>query len=477
MGLPRLMIASLRGGSGKTLLTMGILASWKAQGIEVVPFKKGPDYIDAGWMAKAAGHPCFNLDPFLMGKGEVLRSFRRQAGSLSVIEGNRGLFDGIDPQGTFSSAELAKTLKSPVILIVDCTKVTRTAAAMVLGCRELDSQLDLKGVILNNLAGARHERVTRKAVEAYGRLPVLGAVPRLPASHLPERHLGLTPVAEHPETAKVIQRAKRLAEDYLDLESLKEIAIKADPLRPLLIRKRKEDVTVQGTEGPLIGVIEDRAFQFYYPENLSALERAGARLRVLNALDGVFPKELDGLYIGGGFPETQALGLSRNLPFQRALKRAVEEGLPVYAECGGLMYLGKGLEYKGKYHSMVGIFPVDFVLEKKPQGHGYTRLKVIAENPYFPLGKEIRGHEFHYSRIKNWSARSSEPVFALTKGTGLDGQRDGLVYKNVLASYTHIHALGTPDWAPAVVRVALGYRHRRTGSLGKWEGEKVRSQG
>jgi len=461
MSLSRLMIASLRGGSGKTVMTMGILASWKAQGLEVVPFKKGPDYIDSGWLAKAADHPCFNLDPFLMGKREVIRSFRQRAGSFSIIEGNRGLFDGIDPHGTFSTAQTAKALKAPVILVVDCTKTTRTVAAMVLGCRTLDPDLDLRGVILNNLAGARHEQVTRKAVEEYTRLPVFGAVPRLPSTTFPERHLGLLPVPEHPETMKAVETARRLAEDYLDLEGLKAIAQGASPLRAIRSLKGEKFFSRGGGEDPIIGVIEDRAFQFYYPENLEALERAGARLKFLDALRGDFPKELDGLYIGGGFPETQAVLLARNRSFRRALNKAVEDGLPVYAECGGLMYLGKALEYQGRTYPMVGVFPLKFILEKRPQGHGYTQVQVIGENPFFPPGKKIRGHEFHYSRIQGGPSDLA-PVFRMIKGTGLDGKGDGLVHKNVLAAYTHLHALGTPEWAPALVHAARTYgRDRR----------------
>jgi cobyrinic acid a,c-diamide synthase len=461
------MMASLRGGSGKTVLSMGVLAAWKAQGHKVLPFKKGPDYIDAGWLAVAAGHPCFNLDPFLMGKTTVLHSFqhRAQGGELSLIEGNRGLFDGINPQGTYSTAELAKVLKAPLVLIVDCTKTTRTVAAMILGCRHFDPDLDLKGIILNHIAGNRHEKVIRKAVEEYCGLPILGAIPRMPSTHFPERHLGLLPSQEHPEVEKAVLSAQKMVKGYLDLDRLLDLAHAAPFMKsysPQTVHRK----TGSSSMNPSIGIIQDRAFQFYYPENLEALEKAGAKLVFLNALTGEFPASLDGLYIGGGFPETQAPLLAKNEPFRLAVKEAIEEGLPVYAECGGLIYLGEHLFYQGETYPMVGALPVSFVLEKKPQGHGYTRIKVREENPFFPIGTVIKGHEFHYSRILNWDSYKISPVFKMIKGIGLDGMGDGILYKNVLASYTHLHALGTPEWAPALVKQAERHKlHSIRGAL------------
>lgn len=461
------MMASLRGGSGKTVISMGILAAWKARGRKVIPFKKGPDYIDAGWLAMAAGHPCFNLDPFLMKKGTVLHSFqyRAQKGEVAVIEGNRGLFDGINPQGTYSTAELAKLLKSPLVLIVDCTKTTRTVAAMVLGCQQFDPDLHLKGVILNQLAGSRHETIIRQAVEAYSGLPVLGAIPRLSSSHFPERHLGLLPFQEHPEAEKALGAARKMAESYIDLDRLQVLAFDAPMMKAIIPHPVGVKTGVSPLSQPLIGIIQDEAFQFYYPENLEALEKAGTKLVFLNALSGEFPAGLDGLYIGGGFPESQALLLAQNDPFRLALKEAIEEGLPVYAECGGLMYLGEKLIYQDKVFPMVGALPLTFILEKRPQGHGYTMVKVQKENPFFPKGMVLKGHEFHYSRVLDWDSCRISPVFKMVKGHGLDGSGDGIVYKNVLASYTHLHALGCPEWARAMRDQAERYRGFPAGGL------------
>jgi cobyrinic acid a,c-diamide synthase len=463
MGLPRIMMASLRGGSGKTVLSMGVLAAWKSRGLKVIPFKKGPDYIDAGWLAMAAGHPCFNLDPFLMKKKAVLHSFqyRTQAGELSLIEGNRGLFDGINPQGTYSTAGLAKLLKAPLVLIVDCTKTTRTVAAMILGCQQFDPDLNLKGIVLNHIAGSRHETIIRKSIEHYCGLPVLGVVPRMTSSQFPERHLGLLPFQEHPEVEKAVLSAQRMAEKYLDLEGLQALASAAPFMKSFTPHPVYFGKSGSASAQPLIGVIQDEAFQFYYPENLEALEKAGARLVILNALSGEFPAALDGLYIGGGFPETQALLLAQNDSFRLGLKDAIEEGLPVYAECGGLMYLGETLVYQGEAYPMVGALPLTFILEKKPQGHGYTMIKVRKENPFFPVGTVLKGHEFHYSRVLNWDSSRISPVFKMIKGFGLDGEGDGIRYKNVLATYTHLHALGASEWAQALWEQANRYQITR----------------
>jgi cobyrinic acid a,c-diamide synthase len=462
-------MAALRGGAGKTVLSMGTLAAWKARGIKVVPFKKGPDYIDSGWLAKTADHPCYNLDPFLMGKRALLASFKRrsQEGALSLIEGNRGVFDGLDARGTYSTAQMAKWLQAPVVLIVDCTKTTRTVAAMILGCRAFDPDLPLRGVILNQVVRSRHEAVIRKAIEQTCDLPILGVIPRMSTAQLPERHLGLVPFQEHPGVDQAIRLTRTVAEDHLDLEGLRAVAESA----PLLGSAASRPWEIQGRSGasrPRIGVIQDRAFQFYYPENLEGLQAAGGELVFLNALSGDFPNELDALYIGGGFPETQAPALSQNEGFRKALAAAVEGGLPVYAECGGLMYLGRNLVYRGDAYPMVGVLPFAFGLERKPQGHGYTIVRVVRENPYFQVGTVLKGHEFHYSRVIAGDPEPFPLAFEMKKGDGLYDQRDGIVYKNVLATYTHLHQLGSPNWAGALVAKASEYHRERKLDPGKW---------
>ncbi|MEW6386560.1 MAG: cobyrinate a,c-diamide synthase [Thermodesulfobacteriota bacterium] len=464
---PRLLLAALRGGAGKTTLTLGLLAAWRAQGHRLVPFKKGPDYIDPAWHALAAGCPSHNLDPFLMAGDQILAlvgRYAREADGL-LIEGNRGLYDGLDAQGTFSTAELAKLLAVPVVLVVDCTMRTRTTAALVLGCQHFDPQTPIRGVILNQIARPRHESLIRNAIEHYCGIPVLGAIPRLKCAVFPERHMGLVPPQEHTAAQKAVSTARDLAQRYLDLEGLWRVAGEAPDL-PLPLSAGKP-VAVPGPP-VTIGVIRDNAFQFYYPENLEALEQEGARLVTLNALEDEFlPADVAGLYIGGGFPETHARDLARNRSFRQAIKAAAQGGLPIYAECGGLMYLGEAIQVQEERFPMVGLFPYDFVMGKSPQGHGYTILEVTGPNPYFSPGTQLKGHEFHYSRIHPEPGPQENLAFRVVRGAGLGGHREGFIYKNVLATYTHLHALGAPEWAPALVRQARKYARLHLGKSGE----------
>ncbi len=455
---PRLLLTALRGGSGKTTMTLGLLAAWRQRGREITPFKKGPDYIDPAWHALAAGRPCYNLDPFLMARDQIRLTVAQHTATAdgALIEGNRGLYDGLDIAGTFSTAELSKVLHAPVVLVVDCTMTTRTAAAMVLGCQKFDPDVALQGVILNQIARPRHEGLLRATIEQYCGIPVLGAVPRLKCAVFPERHMGLVPPPEHVAACQAIATAQNLVEKYLDLNRLWEIAQGAPPF-PLPDR-HPQTVAASLGQPVVIGIIRDAAFQFYYPENLEALAAAGARLVEINALTDATLPAIDGLYIGGGFPETNAEALANNHTFRLSLKNAIEGGLPVYAECGGLMYLGSHLIVREQSYPMVGALPFTVLLEKKPQGHGYTVFTVDRPNPYFPMGTTIRGHEFHYSRIISEDHGKLNLVFSLERGHGITGDRDGACYKNVLATYSHIHALGTPAWAPALLAQAQQYR-------------------
>jgi cobyrinic acid a,c-diamide synthase len=445
MAFPRIVIAALRGGSGKTIVSVGLIASWRKRGMAVAPFKKGPDFIDAGWLALAASRPCHNLDAFLMPPNQILLSF--------TVEGNRGLYDGIDLEGSTSTSELAKLLNAPVVLLIDCTKSTRTVAAMVSGCLQFDPEVNICGVILNRVAGPRHESILRKTA-------VLGAIPKIKGEAFPERHMGLVPTPEHDWSEESIQKAADMAEKYLDLDRLFAIARESPDLTATseMLNKKTDPDFEKPAPQPRIGVIRDAAFQFYYPENLEALERAGAEVVSVSALSDPGLPRLDGLYIGGGFPETHAQALAENKGFRQEVRRLAEKGLPIYAECGGLMYLGESLVWDGVTYPMTGVFPVVFGFSKRPAGHGYTIFEVEKPNPYFEPGVQVRGHEFHYSSVLSWEGKTEELAFRVTRGTGFADSRDGLCYKNTLATYSHLHALGTPSWAKAMVEVSKGWQ-------------------
>ena len=458
MIVPRLLIGSLSGGGGKTLVSAGILAALRRQGFAVAPFKKGPDYIDAAWLTQAAGTACRNLDLFLMSEETVKRSFQCGAANadLALIEGNRGLFDGADARGTYSSAELAKVLRAPVVLVVDCAKTTRTAAALVLGCQRLDPAVAIRGVILNRTAGARHVAVLREAIESACGLSVLGALPRLDTPPFTERHLGLLPPAEHGRIEEAVAAAADLVEQHLDLDALRGLA-KGAPALDGPMRVPLHDHAVGETAR--IGVFRDAAFQFYYTENLEALRREGARLIDISPLTDAALPDVDALYIGGGFPETLAERLTANVSFRESLRLAVHDGLPVYAECGGAVYLGTELVMGGTTFPMAGAVPAVFGFGERPDGHGYAVLEAVQPNPFFDVGDSLRGHEFHYTFLESVGTEGVTFVFHVRRGHGFDGQRDGLCYRNALALYTHIHALGVESWAPSLVGAAVRRRH------------------
>ena len=461
---PRVMLCGLRGSTGKTLIALGLISAWEARGIAVAPFKKGPDYIDAAWHTRAGSRPCRNLDTFLMSEEQIRRSvgeYGRRA-DLTLIEGNHGLFDGVGAEATASSAELARLLRAPVVLVADCTKTTRTVAAMVLGCQHMDPALRLTGVLLNRVATSRQERAIRTAVEEVTGLPVLGSVPRLTDLEFPERHLGLLTPAEHPSVVEPIRIARQAVEAHVDLTAIQRLAASAPPLA-----WTGETESGIRADGVRMGVVRDSAFTFYYPENLEALQRLGAEVVEIDALKDPDLPLLDALYIGGGYPETHAGALAANGAFRATLRREIEAGLPVIAECGGLIYLGEAMVVNGANHPMVGVFPVTFELGKRPWGHGYAVVEVDEPNPFFAPRTILRGHEFRYSCVRSARTEDLRLAFRMQRGTGFDGIRDGLTYKNVLASFCHFHAAGSQEWAGAIIRQALLHAGRRGVTAGR----------
>ncbi len=373
-----IIVAGLAGGSGKSVVSVGLTAALARQGKQVVPFKKGPDYIDAGWLKLAAGKNCYNLDPYLMSQDSLKNSFieHSSGADIVVLEGNRGLYDGVNPEGGYSTAELALSLNLPILLVVNCTKTTRTVAAMVLGCMKLDERVDIRGVVLNQIGTKRHQDIVTQAVEKFTGLPVLGAIPRMKRDIFPMRHLGVTPHQEYEGSDQAMDLLAETAVEHLDLDRI--LQIMAPIGKPIISVK-----SVEQQNTLRIGLLVDAAFQFYYSENLEALEQEGAELVPINAMEEKQLPQLDGLYIGGGFPETSAGALSANNSFRESVKAAAENGLPIYAECGGLIYLGESIELEGDTHPLVGVFPVRFGMSKKPQAHGYSIFEADQDNPFY----------------------------------------------------------------------------------------------
>ncbi len=457
----RLVVAGLSGDSGKTLVSLGLLFLARQRGISTRAFKKGPDYIDAAWLSWASNNQARNLDTFLMGPEKAAKLFRTHVlpNGLNLIEGNRGLFDGLDAYGTHSTAQLAKLLDAPVLLVVNATKVTHTVAALVLGCQKLDPYLRIGGIILNHVSGRRHESVLRESIESACRVPVLGVLPNVDAGALlPGRHLGLITPQEHGGVDELRANLLSAVQGRLDFGRIYELAKSASPVRGWVENPER---TKDGS-GLKIAFLQDSAFTFYYPENLEALERSGAELVPVSALSAsALPEDLDALYIGGGFPETHAERLSANTSLLASIRDHAQKGLPIYAECGGLMLLSQAILWHGNRHPMAGALPFEVEVCARPQGHGYVELLVDRPNPYYSLGTRILGHEFHYSKIVTTGSLPATAC-AVRRGTGCSGGRDALVAGNVWASYAHVHAVATPEWAQGLLDQARLSRSRKS---------------
>lgn len=462
--IPRLMVAAIQGRSGKTTFTIGLLNALRRSGLAAQSFKKGPDYIDPSWVTVASGIPCRNLDRVMMSPEQITHTFCQAAKSkdVAVIEGAMGIFDGLDTEGSNSSAELAHLLDTPVILVVSGQRITRSVAALVNGVVQFDPRIRIAGVILNQVARPRHERIMRGSIEKYCDVPILGALPKTADIEIPDRHLGLIPAGEQDALLSRIDRLGELVREYCDLERILDVARLASPLHDPL----PEVIPTILAKPPVIGVFRDRAFSFYYPENLEALEEAGARLHMIDALNDPQLGAIDGLYIGGGFPEMLAQELSDNAALRQNVQAAAAQGMPIYAECGGLMYLSQAIINEDHRYPMAGVFPFDVSMEKKPQGHGYAIQEVTADNPFFPAGLEVRGHEFHHSRIR-WPEGVDKGIygFQTKRGKGAGGKaeapQDGLVYKHTLAAYHHLHARSAEMWAPTFVKHAIAFADKK----------------
>jgi len=467
-----LFISAAHKSSGKTTITLGLCAALHQRGLRVRPFKKGPDYIDPMWLGKAADYPCYNLDFHTMQREEIISTFQRhsQNGEVSIIEGNKGLYDGLDLDGSNSNAALAILLNSPVILVVDAQGMTRGIAPLILGYQAFETNLNIAGVILNKLGGSRHESKLRAVIEHYTDVPVIGAVHRDSQLQLLERHLGLIPSNEEADAEQHIGVVADIIARHVDLDRLLSLAqpVAADT------SSYQTGITATGmtTDNPLrIGIARDAAFGFYYPDDIEAFATAGAELVNIDTLNDTQLPDIDGLFIGGGFPETQMQQLESNHGLRTAIRAAIEAGLPVYAECGGLMYLSRSLRWKDQVCEMVGAIPGDTVMHERPQGRGYVRLQQRAEHPWqpqpdAPVKKVYPAHEFHYSSLEN-VANDVHYAFDVLRGAGIDGRHDGIIYRNVLACYTHFRDVEQNHWVSRFLDFVRTHRSAATQSRNK----------
>ena len=448
--MARLLVSAAHKSSGKTTVTMGIAAALRARGRVVQPFKKGPDYIDPMWLTEAAGRSCHNLDFHTMGRAEIRSEFARrgEGADLALIEGNKGLHDGVSVDGSDSNAALAKLLEAPVVLVLDTRGITRGIAPLLHGYRDFDPGVHIAGVILNHVGGARHEGKLTHAVRTYTDIPVLGAIGRDPELAFSTAHLGLVPPPEVAEADNRMERVARCIEANVDLERVREIAARAEtigavPASPPAA-SRSCDVR--------IGVARDAAFCFYYPGDLEALEAAGARLVPFDTLRDPAPPAADGIFIGGGFPERAMHALEANASMRTALRDRVAGGTPVYAECGGLMYMARRIGWSGQVCEMVGAIPADIVMHPRPRGRGYVVLEPTGNAPWTPLANgPLHAHEFHHSSLEYVGDSPLRFAYRVRRGRGIDGERDGIVLGSLLASYSHLRNVEGCRWAERFV--------------------------
>ncbi len=440
--MARFLIAAAHKSSGKTVISTGLAGALTARGQSVQCFKKGPDYIDPMWLAAASGRPCYNIDFNTMVAEEftALMCARADGADVAMIEANKGLYDGVDLRGRDSNAALASLTKTPVILVIDTNGMTRGIAPLLMGYQAFDANVNIAGVILNKVGGPRHEGKLRAAVEAYTDIPVIGAVGRNSKLDIGERHLGLTTPSETAHLDGKIAQISEIVGASVDLDLLLEIAASA-PMVPVVPRVAPEPIY----QGMKIAVARDKAFGFYYADDLERFTELGAELLPFNAMTDSALPEVDGLFIGGGFPETQMQALAANTALRADIKRAIEGGMPAYAECGGLMYLCKSMIWDGQAHDMCGVVQADAVMCKRPQGRGYVEYTATADHPWGKTSAPTKAHEFHYAKLENIG---EVPTYArdLTRGAGIDGKHDGIVTHNLVAGFCHQRNTAENPW-------------------------------
>ncbi len=461
--MAHLYVAAAHKSSGKTMVSIGLAAAMVKRGLAVQPFKKGPDYIDPLWLSRAAGRPCYNLDFYTQSHEEIIHTFSSKSGAngIGLIEGNKGLFDGIDVEGSDSNAALANLLAAPVVLVIDTAGITRGVAPLIQGYLNFDPSVNISGVILNKVGGARHEAKLHAALERYTDVEVLGAIGRDAAFEIPERHLGLIPANEATGEGAAENMISRLAFAVsmgVNLERILEIANTAKLPSDLNQASRQSSSAPARVKPDVrIAIARDAAFGFYYPDDLEAFERAGAELIPFDTLKDKHLPDADGLFIGGGFPETHLDALSANSSLLTEIREALAAGKPAYAECGGLMYLSRRINWLGKSANMVGAVPADTVVGDRPQGRGYMLVRESGNNPWpqqqqttLDKSTDIPAHEFHYARLKDID---TNPLFAHTvaRGTGIDGFRDGLIVNNLLAGFAHHRNTAANPWVERFV--------------------------
>lgn len=451
---PRIVIAGTNSGVGKTTIVAGLLAALTETGRAVQAFKVGPDYIDPGFHKMASGRDCYNLDTWLVPREKLSPFFvdMAETADLSIIEGVMGLYDG-GREGVSSTAQIAKDLKAPVVLVIDCKAMGESAAAIAKGFCDYDREVPFAGVILNRLGSDNHEHMIRVALDKLG-IPVIGAIRRNDKMHSPERHLGLTPVTEIDPT-EAIQTIKEAVQVMVDLDAFVKIAEGAPDVAVA------EQAKARATKKARIGIAMDEAFSFYYPASLKALEEAGAELVYFSPLKDASVPDVDGIMLGGGFPEMFLEELQNNASMKASFREVAAKGMPIYAECGGLMYVTEQVsDFEGNTYDMVGLVPATCHMQEKLQRVGYVAATAKSNTILLSGGETLRGHEFHFSTMEP-TVEDFPWAFDLVGGRKNDHYIGGYAKDNVLASYLHINFAGSHKAAEHFVAACAAYKHNQ----------------
>ena len=445
MNVPRIVIAGAQSGVGKTTISIGLMSALKDAGYKVQGFKVGPDYIDPSYHNVVTGRQSENLDVWMVPPDQIIEVFIRATrdADFAVIEGVMGLYDGLSGlDETGSTAQIAKILRCPVILVIDVHDMARTAAAVALGYKNFDKDVHIAGIILNNVAGQTHAAWCREAIEAIAGIPVIGSLPVNKEIELPERHLGLIPTAEKETFSSFFPKIKDFIRTHINMDAVIKVAESAGEMPQVqhpIYPKRNHKKNV------MVGVAFDEAFNFYYPGNLSLLEAYGAEIVRFSPIhDRALPVGVDGLYIGGGFPEMLLKELEANQSMREDIKKAAENGIPIYAECAGLMYLTESItDFDGNSHKMVGFLKGKTVMTQKTLVT-YSLAEVSRDNLLCKAGSQLKGHEFHNSKIIDIAA-DAQFAYAMKMGEGIIDKKEAWMQYNVLASYMHIHFAQNPE--------------------------------
>ena len=430
MKIPRVVLAGTSSGVGKTSITCGIIYALQKQGYSIQPFKVGPDYIDPSYLSAISKKDTYNLDAWIMGKDHLLESFVAHSKSnVSIIEGVMGYYDGFTGKNNFASSHhVASITQSPTILVLDSSKTSRSIAATAMGFIKFHKNSRISGFILNKIGSKKHELLCRQALEKL-RIPIVGTIYKSSDLELPSRHLGLIPVTKDLQIKKKITNISKIISNSLDTEKILQIAQNSLPLK-------KFHTNLPKIHRATIAIALDNSFNFYYQDNLEALRQEGAKLKFFSPISDRNPPQSDGLYIGGGFPEILGVSLEKNGSMRKKIKQLSEKNYPIYAECGGLMYLTKSIDYGENKNKMVGMFDAETTMTNKMKLN-YTKGKIISKNILSNKNQIIQGHEFHYSKLENVSS-DSKFVYELKIGEGIKNRLDGLTEYNTLASYGHL---------------------------------------